>query len=235
MKSTYSLLCFCLSLTPLLAYPVDYNETTAEITSNALKELVSLISDNPFTALVQQYNNDINDINSRTYGKMKINVDNFNARLSQVEDSATKADANITTCLENLNLLTPEVFYQKYTEECVNPSRALGLNLMSLGYNKQTVEFYKKYDELMTYFNGCLHGSDPSPQICAGIVESTLQEVNRILPAVKANPLHIQREFEHQRLALAYCAYEHVSSSSKRLEVEFRNVKTCILEKIDAA
>lgn len=219
----------------MLAYPLDYNETTVEITREALSNLISLISDNQFPTLLQEYNNDINDINSKTYGKIKTNIDIFSERLGQVEESAANVEANVTSCLENLSLLTPEILYQKYTEECVNPSRALGLSLMNLGYNKQTGVFYKKYDELMTYFNGCLHTSDPAPHICAGIVESTLQEVERILPAVKANPLQIQRQLQQQIVVLADCAYEHVSVSNKRLEVDFDNVKTCILEQIDAA
>lgn len=214
---------------------MDYDEESVERVEQAKSDLISAINQNDFPTLLQQYNNDISEKNTRTYEYIKHNIDTTTQRLLQLQESANNVNANITACLENENHLTPEEFFKTYNEDCSNSARALGLNLVAVGENKRNDVALKKYTELMNYFHGCISPNDPSPHICAGVAESTYQELQRIIPGIRANHLQIERELKQQILTLSECSYEHISVVTKKLQSEFSRAKACILDKINTA
>ncbi|KAJ8924854.1 hypothetical protein NQ315_001009 [Exocentrus adspersus] len=233
MRAFYTLLCLYSSIHVMLAYPVDYNETTIEQAKEALNTLRELVLTNNFPVLLQDYNDDISLRNNKTYKKINTNYDGFSQRLLQVQESGSNVGVNVTDCLNNLNVLTPEEYYVKYTEDCVTPARSVGLNLYLVGNNNQEVVAYKKYGELMDYFHGCINGGDPAPRICAGVIESTLQEVRRVVPGVKANPVLTEIELKQHTLVLAECASKHLSLLRQKLQMEFSKAATCVWNKIN--
>lgn len=214
---------------------MDYDDEAAERVFQAKSDFLDAIYENDFPTLLQQYNNDIFEINIRTTEHIKYNLDAISHSLLQVQESANSANADITECSEDLNIPTLEELFQTYSDDCASPATAVGSNLVAIGTSKRDVIAAKKYNDLMNYFHGCITPNDPVPRICAGAIESTYLELERIIPGIKANHLQIERELKQQILALSGCAYEYVSVVNKRLQTDFSSAKTCILDKINTA
>lgn len=157
----------------------------------------------------------------------------FNQHLVQLQEGVDNINVTVAQCSVGLNF-TAEQFYQKYTEECVEDALTLGLFIIKVERTKQTIAL-KKYVDMMNYFNDCFNYNDTNPRICAGVLESTRMEIDRIQPGIEAYPLQSQRELQQQLVALDECALRYTSTASKKWQNEFSNVRMCIIVKINEA